>query len=128
MSFLKKNCTIVVLVAIIISSFSLSVFANCERYFGVDLTLVDIEDLILRGAAPLTEEAILDTRSSDYWHRDYVAMGCYVCDGWRDDYSDGMPALDPKSARVGKTFPSSCWNHDNAEEHCAAYYDVVIEN
>ena len=84
--------------------------------------------MILRGAAPNTEEAILDTRSSSYYHQAYVAMGCYECGGWVDDYSDEEPALDPGRARVGKTFPSSCWNHEDADDHCAAYYDAVIDD
>jgi len=127
MSFLKKNCTIVVLVAIIISSFSLSVFANCERYFGGDLVLVDIERLELIGAAPRTEEAILNTCSSIYSHQAYLAMGCYICGGWETDYSNG-PVLDPGVVRLGKTFDNECWNHEEADKHCAAYYDAIIDD
>ena len=75
----KKKSTIIVLTIMLISVFALNSFAFCERYFGVYLELVDIEDLILRGAAPNTEEAILDTRSSSIVHQTYVAMGCYTC-------------------------------------------------
>ena len=45
----KKNSTIIVLTIMLISVFALNSFAFCERYFGVYLELVDIEDLILRG-------------------------------------------------------------------------------
>ena len=130
----KKNSTIIVLTIMLISVFALNSFAFCERYFGVYLELVDIEDLILRGAAPMTQEAILDTRSPTVYHKAFVAMGCYVCGGWKEKYSttddnvnDGY-VLDPESVRVGKTFSSTCWTHENASEHCAAYYDAVPQN
>ena len=71
----KKNSIIIVLTIMLISVFALNSFAFCERYFGAYLELVDIEDLILRGAAPNTEEVILDTRSSSIVH----PMGCYTC-------------------------------------------------
>ena len=124
----KKNSTIIVLTIMLISVFALNSFAFCERYFGVYLELVDIEDLILRGGAPMTQEAILDTRSSSIVHQTYVAIGCYVCGDWDDAYGKDGPALNPTEARVGKTFDSDCWTHPDADDHCAAYYDVIIED
>jgi len=124
MSFIRKNCTIVVLVAIIISSFSLSVFANCEMYDGVYLSEVNVDRKEMRGAAPQTDEALLNTSSPTVIHESYVAMGCYECDDpWVSDTSD-IRGLDPELVRVYKSFDFDCWS--GGETHSAAYYDAII--
>ena len=123
MSFIKRNCTIVVLVAIIISALSFNALAINQIVDWPNLSLVNVLRKQIIGAAPQTEEAFLRTSSDIYDHYSYVEVGCFVCGGWVYEYST-THGYTPDDASVGKYFPNSCWF--GGEEHTAAGFDIEL--
>ena len=124
----KKNSTIIVLTIMLISVFALNSFAFCEIYDSGTLSYVTIVRKLLRGGAPYTQEAVLETTSPTISHKSYVAVGCFTCDDrWKTDVSEYFE-LSPEDVHAGKTFDLDCWNHQNASDHCAAYYDAILQN
>ena len=123
MSFIKKNCTIVVLVAIIISALSLNALAVNEIIDWSDFSMINVLDKWVRGAAPQTEEAYFRTSSETYEHMAYAEIGCFECDLWRHDYSDPHKET-PDSASAYVTFPWECWT--GSSDHMSAGFDIVF--
>ena len=115
MSFIRKNCTIVVLVAIIISSLAVSVLAAPTIYDETNVSEISIQSKGVRGAYPGAEEVMLDTISETRPHYDYVWVFCRECDDdwsvW--DISDSWYALDPDRAYILVEYPSGCWTLNN---------------
>ena len=122
MSFLKKNCTIIVLVAIIVSSLAISVLAAPTIYDETNVSEVTIQTKRLTGAYPKAEEMVLNTISETKSHCDYVWIWCDECDGVSS--FDLTPyALDPPRARIVVEFPTNCWT----QNHYKALYRVLVE-
>ncbi len=120
--------TLIILVAIIISSFAITTFAVEEEIMGEYVSWVTIQTMAIRGCAPQTESATFNTISETYSHKDNVFMGCGVCLSL-DEYEHDMSLtydLNPDGVYVDMYFPWDCWtNHKNG--HGIVYYIVIME-
>ena len=117
MSFLKKNCTIIVLATIIISSLAVSIFAAPTIN---DHTIHD--DIIIEtkrhtGAYPQAIEVVLNTKSYTREHCDFIFVYCLECDLYVDDIS--AKALDPDRVRIVYEFPWECWRQNH---YCVSFW------
>ena len=111
MSFIRKNCTIVVLVAILVSSLSISLLAERTIYDYTDVDGVTVQTKRLVGAYPQAEEMVLDSISETEVHYDNVFLYCTHCGNGGSAYSL-EPALDPTRARIVVEFDGECWSRD----------------
>lgn len=111
MTFVKKNITVAILLALVIASFTIS----SSAYIWGDLEDVTILMQSVVGNYPQCASAILHTEG-DFVHRSFSALGCDICPedvvDWATDYSD-YPGLAPDRSEAVKEFPWSCWSkHD----------------
>ena len=113
---IRKNITFIILVAVIISSFTVS---SSAYWVWGDLDDVTILMQSVVGNYPRCGSAILHT-TGDFEHRDYSALGCDICPedevGWAEDWSTYLNCTPDRSEAV-KEFPRDCWSkHDMCED------------
>ena len=123
---MKKYTTLIILVAIIISSFAITTFAVEEERVGDNVYLVTIQTKRITGCAPQTESVTFDTISDIHEHIDYTAIGCFLCtpNSFNDNLSE-FPGLNPDGVYADMYFPWDCWTlHKKGHGH--ALFDVII--
>lgn len=124
---MKKNTTIVVLVAIIVSMFAINALAVNEVLDWIDHDKVTVLRQQIVGCYPYAEEATLKTSSTAYEHISIVHLGCFECAeevvGW-DLQMSPVYSLTPDRVKAFMEFPYSCFSQDN---HCTAIFDADIE-
>lgn len=123
---MKKNTTIVVLVAIIVSMFAINALAVNEVLDWIDHDKVTVLKQQIVGCYPLAEEAILKTSSTQYKHKAGVYIGCFECSeevGWSSEFSDEY-SLTPEQVSAYIEFTYDCFTSDG---HCYAIFETDLE-
>ena len=119
MSFLKRNITILILVASIISAFALNILAAPSVIEDFNYTdEITIQRQRHRGAYPRAIEVVLDTISETRMHQDYIAVYCTECGINEWVLTDRL--YDPV-AEIVYEFPSGCWVQDHYKVYFRFY-------
>lgn len=125
---MKKYTTLIILVAIIISSFAITTFAVEEERVLQRVSQVTIQTKAIRGCAPQTESVTFNTISDSVDHECIAIIGCLECPeelvGLSWGISD-MHGFDPDAAYADMYFVMDCWReHKNG--HGIAIYNINI--
>ncbi len=124
---MKKNTTIVVLVAIIVSMFAINALAVNVTLDWIDHDKVTVLRQKVIGCYPLAEEAFLKTSSTQYEHKAGVHIGCFECSeddvGWSIDISREY-SLTPEQVSAYIEFTYDCFT---SEGHCYAIFETEIK-